>query len=588
MKTIFRNNMLLFKEYWKISKSYLILRLLTAFTITIETMFTIIFLFFFTNALFYERNVTLIIILLLVELTIMSITYLIRSLYDKKYTPAFEKKVFQEVRKNIYSTYINADVSKLDDPDYHDKYIRSLEVYPQKVIDSVDHVRRLIAFILNFIVVVVFLSSFTPFLVLLCLISAILQIIVVPKINRINYSEFLEKTVDNRKKAYIYRMIYDLNNKINLKVFNLKNMLFKDLKSANENVKGKIKKYSTRLIALDSIQAIVAAVSLMIIFVYVGIYYTDNTLSPGGYIAVLTASLQFLGVLGGMLMILPKFAENSLYVNDYLSFTNSAEGIETSNGDSIKEFNVLETNNVSFSYEEDNPVLINNNICVKKGEKIALVGFNGAGKTTLTNLLLRVYDPNSGEVIINGRNIKELETRKYREMFTVIPQKNQLYSVSVIEYILTRAVESDNDIEAVNNALKLVGMYDHIYKMKNNINSLITKEFDDDGIELSGGQIQKLLIARALVSKGEIVIIDEVLSSIDPIEEKNLFELIINVLSHKTIIYVSHKLFTTQHADKIYVMEQGNVVENGTHKELLAKKGTYYEMFEVQSEKYRF
>lgn len=211
---------------------------------------------------------------------------------------------------------------------------------------------------------------------------------------------------------------------------------------------------------------------------------------------------------------------------------------------------------------------------------------NGAGKSTFVNLLLRLYDPTEGIITINGEEYTKCNKKSLRNNYMAVLQDCKFYAMSIAENILLREVKSEEDEILVWDALKKVGMYEYIKSLEFGINTIVTKEFDDKGIMLSGGQMQKLLLARVFVSEAPVIILDEISSAMDAISEKEIFEMIEDFVIDKTVIYISHRLSTTKTADKIYLFDDGKIVEEGTHNELMIKKQKYYEMFTAQAEKY--
>jgi ATP-binding cassette subfamily B protein len=248
----------------------------------------------------------------------------------------------------------------------------------------------------------------------------------------------------------------------------------------------------------------------------------------------------------------------------------------------LSEPKTIEIKNLCFTYpNNDSPTLKNINLTIKPYEKIALVGYNGAGKTTLTNLLLRLYDATDGEILIDGENVKDVTVKSHRDRFASVFQDFQLFACTVGENI---SLDTKVDEQRALDALKHSG-FDK--KLDNGINTQLLREFDDEGLMTSGGEAQKIAISRAFYKNCPYVILDEPSANLDPIAEYNLNQAMLDAAKHKTVIFISHRLSTTINADKIYVMENGSIVESGSHAELMAKNGAYAYMFNLQAEKYR-
>ena len=214
------------------------------------------------------------------------------------------------------------------------------------------------------------------------------------------------------------------------------------------------------------------------------------------------------------------------------------------------------------------------------GELTALIGVNGAGKTTLTNLLLRLYDVKDGSIKIGGRDIREETVASHRDRFAAVFQDFQIFSASVGENV---ALSKDYDEEKVWKALKAVG-FDK--ELPNGLETILLREFDEDGLMLSGGEQQKIAIARAFYKDCPYVILDEPSANLDPVSEYELNHAMMTGADDKTVIFISHRLSTTKNADRIFMMEKGKIIESGSHEELMNLNGKYAEMFNLQAEKY--
>ena len=242
--------------------------------------------------------------------------------------------------------------------------------------------------------------------------------------------------------------------------------------------------------------------------------------------------------------------------------------------------------NVSFRYdgaEED--TLKEISFTIKQGERIALVGSNGSGKTTLVKLLLRLYDPREGEILLDGVNIKEMTLNSYRDCFSTVFQDFKLFSMSVRDNVLLREpCEGDNEL--VIQALKESGAYDRVMRMPKGLDTVLTREFDDEGVNLSVGEAQKLSLARVFAEKAPFVILDEPSSALDPIAEYTMFENMMKATEGRSVLFISHRLSSAVLADRVILMDGGRITEIGTHEELMSMKGAYAEMFTRQAENY--
>lgn len=309
-----------------------------------------------------------------------------------------------------------------------------------------------------------------------------------------------------------------------------------------------------------------------------------KTIGAGDFIATfngaysIAISINFLTV-----WALAQFSERGKMIEKYREFLNRTDNItDGENTVSEKEPKEIKIKNLSFTYPgNDKPTLRNINLTIKPYEKIALVGYNGAGKTTLTNLLLRLYDATSGEILIDGENIKNAKVETHRNKFAAVFQDFQTYACSLGENV---ALDESIDYSRAENALKHSGFSK---KLPKNLDTELLREFDDAGVMLSGGESQKVAVSRAFYKDCPYAILDEPSANLDPVAEYNLNQAMLEAAQNKTVIFISHRLSTTVNADKIYVMENGQIIESGSHSELMEKNGAYAYMFNLQAEKYK-
>lgn len=224
---------------------------------------------------------------------------------------------------------------------------------------------------------------------------------------------------------------------------------------------------------------------------------------------------------------------------------------------------------------------------VSPGEKIAIVGYNGAGKTTLIKLLMRLYDPTEGTISYHGKNICEYQLDEYHRRFGVVFQDYKMYGATLMENVVLDNIEdAQREEENVKQALISSGFGERLETLTGGLYTSITTEFDEKGVNLSGGESQKVAIARAFYKQSDILVMDEPSSALDPIAEYHLNKAMQEAAKNKTVFYISHRLSTTRDADRIIMLENGRIIEEGTHEQLLGKNGQYARMWHVQAGKY--
>lgn len=273
------------------------------------------------------------------------------------------------------------------------------------------------------------------------------------------------------------------------------------------------------------------------------------------------------------------------YFDDYLKYMEIEESSDNAES-GFRDTNIpfIEFCNVSFRYPKQEDYAVRNlSFTVLKGETIAFVGNNGAGKSTVIKLLLRLYPATEGEILLYGKSIYAYNLEEYRSFFAPVFQDFMLYSFTIRENIL---FDRKMDDVMLNDLLRKVELDKRISELQKGVDTACTKRFEADGVEFSGGEAQKLVIARALAHNGMIVVLDEPTAALDPLSEYAIYELIYRLRENHTTFFVSHRLNTTRLSSKILVLDQGRLVEEGDHDTLLNMKGLYFSMFNMQKHYY--
>ncbi len=284
------------------------------------------------------------------------------------------------------------------------------------------------------------------------------------------------------------------------------------------------------------------------------------------------------------LIIMSRFAREFRYCIELENNIKKETDMHCENYESWQELTV-EFRNVSFKYPgTDNLILKNLSITISPGETLSIVGINGAGKTTFVKLLCRLYEPTEGEIFVNGVPINKIPLEKYYELLGVVFQDFKLFSFSARENI---TLSTDWNDEKLEDSIKRSGLTEKIASLDKGIETSVSKDFDDFGIEFSGGEGQKLAIARALYKNTPLIILDEPTSALDPIAEYEIYNRFHQLTRGKSTIYISHRLSSTRFTDRIAVFSDGSLTECGNHEELMnIENGIYKNMFEMQARYY--
>lgn len=390
-----------------------------------------------------------------------------------------------------------------------------------------------------------------------------------------------------RRSGYIYNLMYDFSYGKDLRIFGLRGWignLFKDLKTRRFQITKDIKGKYLKIAISDCILLLIRE---GIVYVYLIWMVLNNNLSIGSFTMYFAAIASFAGIMTLIMTDMAHINSQNLYINDLRSFLERKEETEPEAPKKIPEGPYdIEFKNVYFKYPgSENYVYEDISFTIKAGQKLAIVGHNGAGKTTLIKLLCRMYEPDSGVILLNGINIKEFSKHEYFKLFSAVFQEIKTLAFSVAENVA--ATEENIDRERVLECLQKADMKEKVLAQKKGIDTSMQKILDDEGVEFSGGETQRIILARALYKNGGIVILDEPTAALDALAEKNIYEKFNDMVQNKTSIFISHRLASTSFCDVIAMFDNGKLIEYGTHTELLELNGNYADMFRVQAQYYK-
>lgn len=497
-----------------------------------------------------------------------------------------KEKCYFALNKELYEKAKSLDLESYDNPEFYNSFILTIESSSDNIQNLLGLIRNYFGNVVALISVASVLAAIDPLCLLIILVSIAVFMPLSKVIGNLQTQRQIENTRYHRRSDYFQRIFYLQDYAKEVRMNNIHPLLIDRYNDAADDVIKNQDKYWSKISLLYCIQEIgVQVVGIMLLMpLYLGyLVLVKQSITAGDFVATfngaysIAVSINFLTV-----WAVARFEERAKIIEKYRGFLNAEPKItDGENHASVTEPKEIKIENMSFTYPgSDKPTLSDVNLTIKPYEKIALVGFNGAGKTTLTNLLLRLYDVSEGSIKIDGEDIRTVKTSEHRNRFAAVFQDFQIFSCNVGENV---ALDSSYNSDDVKGALNHSG-FDK--KLKGGTQTELLREFDDEGVMLSGGEAQKIAVARAFYKKCPYVILDEPSANLDPIAEYNLNRAMLEAAEDKTVIFISHRLSTTVNADKIYVMEQGRIIESGSHKELMSKNGTYAEMFNLQAEKY--
>lgn len=508
-------------------------------------------------------------------------------LFREFYWNMERERLYYGLNQKLYDKARSLDLESYDNPEFYNNFILTIESSSGNIQNLLGLVRMYIGHIISLVTVASVLFTIDPWCLAIILVVICVFLPISKKVGTLMMERRIENAKYHRRADYFQRVFYLQDYAKEVRMNNIAPLLIDRYNDAADDVINNQRKYWNKISTLNCLQNLgVQELGFMFLLpLYMGYcVLVKETLSAGDFVATFNGahavamSFQFLTV-----WALARFSEQGKMIEKYREFLNADFKIKNG-GKEVKktEPKGITIKNLSFTYpNNDKPTLEDINLTIKPYEKIALVGYNGAGKTTLTNLLLRLYDATEGEILIDGQNIKNATADSHRDRFAAVFQDFQIFSCSLGENV---ALDVNPDEERVWDALRHSGFNK---ELKNGINSELLREFDDEGVMFSGGEAQKTAIARAFYKDCPYVILDEPSANLDPVAEYNLNQAMIEAADKKTVIFISHRLSTTVNADRIYVMENGRIIESGSHQELMNLNGTYAYMFNLQAEKYK-
>ena len=518
------------------------------------------------------------------------VSWIIEQWKVQMYVPKATLSLHEGVQNELYQKARELDQSCYDDPEFYNDFIWAIRESDKRVMMIMDNIGSFASRTLSCFGVLGVLVTMDWVVALILVVQVCLRYWLMNKMNRTYYQGEEEQNPINRRMSYIEREFYLADRAKELRQGEIAKHLQTVYKQAVTDKIACIRKYNRKMLKLwilDDLSYNVLASGGITGYLIIR-YLLDASFSLGSFSASMTAYQNFNWMIHHVTSHLTYFNEHSLYIEKvrmFLEYEPKIKGEERN----VPTFESLTVKNLDFAYpfaKEGEKVLGGINLEINRGEKIAFVGYNGAGKTTMTKLLMRLYDSTEGEILYNGRDIRSFDPESYREHIGTVFQDFKVFAATVAENVMGGEYREEDE-EKVLSALKSASFEEKLRTLPQGIHSQLTTEFCKDGVNLSGGESQKIAIARVFAKNFELVIMDEPSSALDPIAEYELNQSILNNAKDKTVIFISHRLSTTRMADRIYMFNQGRIIEAGSHDELMALDGKYAEMYRIQAKKYR-
>lgn len=534
-----------------------------------------------TANILYSKIATTIIIYVLVLLILNILNAILKNKMDL-HADLFSKKI----KNRIGNISMNLTLQDIENPEIQDTIklasraseLTNSLVYIQNIVANIISITGLAYLTLRFKFIFIIFIFFTLFIKAFTVYIQFLH----NKKMRLLLSE------NSRYTEYLFNIAYYNNGTMKeLRVNDLQEWyLDKNKKYRDDMVKLHYKSF--RLSAFFNILTeLVLSLQTFVVLYFLAKAFIGNQILLADFTMYFAAITTLTISLSTITIQLSNYNQQILNVADYeklfVLFQKKDEIVDTNLKIETEKIEI-QFHDVSFVYPNSQKLVLNNiNILLKNNEKLVIVGLNGAGKTTFIKLLCKFYRPTKGKITLNGIDIWDIPNTTYYEIISAVFQDFANFSFSIKENISMSELGNE---ELIKEKIEKIGLFEKIYSLPKNIETYLTRIFDKEGIELSGGQAQKLAIARSIYKDPSLLILDEPTANLDPLAESEIYNNFFQITKNKTTIFISHRLAVSTIADNIAVFVNGEIVEYGTHKKLIEEKGIYYEMFEKQSKNY--
>ena len=586
LKKFFSNMAFMFRRTWKYAKSKYFLMILDSVKSTVQPFVILIIPKYILDELASERRV---------DVTLRYIAYYaaavvgfnLISLIISRFGSDQSMKIDHRVAMDQHTKWLHMDYDKFENGRVRDLEARSVSAAePRNFAED-----KVLGFISNLIRLggyTYIIMSLHPIMILFILTVIAANTLIARRSAKLGYEYTTAMTRLSRRFNYIFRTMVDFKVGKDVRINGADSWLKSKFEKESEEYIRDHRAQQRKLLGINTLSDIIGLIQTVVMYGYCGYLAISGGITVGSFTVFLGALTAFTGTFNEFVKRFPALGLLSKYIDDYREFLRCAEHegkeLETSDISALPEHCDIEFVNVSFKYPDtDRYVLKNINIKIKAGERLSIVGYNGAGKSTFIKLLCRFYKPTEGKILLGGVDISTYPLPEYRRRLAVVFQDYQLFYMSVRYNIVLNLEE---DPERVRKALAESGILEKIEGLENGIDTSYGRILYYHSRDFSGGETQKIACARAYYRDSPIVILDEPTSALDPVAETQLYGRFNEIIGDKTAVYISHRLASVKFCDSIAVFADGELVERGTHAELMKKNGIYADMFTKQAHYY--
>ena len=529
------------------------------------------------------KNVLLLIVGLLVLYAVIS---LIQSVFYAIENYIFDKTAYILSQKAC-KLMCEADYDKLESPEYKNLLTQHMN-FATAPLDMFYAFFELLKSIIMIVVFGTLVSTLHPLIFLMLVVMAVVHFFAKKPLVRLQHKLNIDMVANDRKFNYVTQISNDFENAKEVRLYDMSpwiNEISDDCLKTHRHLHSRIQ---WRAFLTGSINNFLNLLRDAFAYIYLIIMFSKNAITVGDFTMYFSAITSLSGTLTGLSEKITELTKYDLKIKDIRKTEKMPSSRNRGKGISAPKENIeIEFRNVSFRYPNaENDTIKNISFKIKAGEKLALVGVNGAGKTTIVKLLCGLYLPTEGEILLNSHPINDYNIYEYYSLFSAVFQDISLMPYSIAENIAATTEKDEIDFEMVKNSIEIAGLKERIDALPLGVDTHFNKNINEDAVDFSGGEKQKLALARAIYLDRPMLILDEPTAALDPIAENEMYMKFNEISRGQTAMFISHRLASTRFCDRIIHLENGEIIENGTHDELIAANGKYAMMYGLQSKYY--
>ena len=593
MKTkTLKNNLFWLKQIFQASKPRLFLSI---FVTTIQAIFNFIFdVYIFLIVLDGWQNgvgflsICYKIILICIAHTVFLI---MKNWYENCYVPQSDLKMNRYMRKLIYDKMKEIDLYCYDTPDFYNGYIRAMNEIDGRTNAYLNTINSFVNNLFTICSTSFVIFTIDPVFLVIALIPLFVSFFIGKAQGRERYVYRIETQAKEREKDYIRRIFYSKEYAEEMRTSGIFNVLIKHFDEIMNQFQAIVKKHGFKMALYEYLDYMLMDVIVYLGAVVIAVYKTviSKKIAVSGALIVANTISSVSWSIRNFSDMYVEFHEHAMYIDHFLSFLNYKPRIndEHAKWTPAPKSESLVVQNLFYTYPgNETPTLKNICMDIRQGQKIAILGPNGSGKSTLMKVIMRYYEPDSGKIELDGKEISEYYSKDYRKNFGTVFQDYRLFAFTILDNLLLKDNINEEERKRALYALDMTEMMNVIERLPGGIDTKLTKEFDGEGVVLSGGEQQRLAVSRLFAKEYAFLFVDEPTSAVDPVTEYNVFKKILDHNKDKAVVFISHRLTSAVLADRIYYMDEGEIAETGTHDELLALNGKYTAFWNKQVQLY--